>query len=526
MKNKKYPYYFSPEMTTMQDLLNFCVKTYPDKTAFHYLEKKCEIKKTYKNFYDDVAALCLYLKGKKYNRTHIAIVGENSYKWLVAYFAIINSNNVAVPLDKELDDESLNSLITESDSTVVIYSENYADIQFKEELELINMGNFEEIFDSSKNKIFSPDSFYNDFPLDPDATAVIVYTSGTTATPKGAMLTHRGLSCDAANTQRNSTVPDSSILVLPLFHTYAIILAISVPMLVGASIFINKSMRTLMSDIELSKPKYIAMVPLMLEIFYKKINESLYKSGNFEKVQKLRTLSNAIRKIGIDKRRVFFAKILAAFGGNLELIAVGGAPINSTHVSTLTDYGIQVLAGYGTTECSPIVSSVRNKHYNPASSGTVIPNVHARIVDGELQIKGPIVFSGYYKNEEATKAVFDGEWYKTGDLAKIEDDYLFITGRCKNMIVLSNGKNISPERLELLIQNNCNNIGEVIVYNKGDVLFAETFIPDCSEELKNNIRADLTALNKTLPLYQQISEIIFRDEDFEKTTTKKIKRKY
>lgn len=525
MKNKIYPYYDAPELKNLQDLVRYCAETYGEKTAFHFLTKKTEIKKSYKTFYEDVAALCNYFVENGYNRTHIALLGENSYQWLVSYFAIVNSNNVVVPLDKEMSASELSSIVKKSDSSLLIYSDDYEEeAVVNENIRLINMNSLADIISRNKTVETSDINFFKYISIDNDAVCAIVYTSGTTSEPKGVMLSHKNIASDAVSTLRNSIVPDCSMLVLPLHHTYAIILAISVPMLVGSSIFINKSLRTLMSDISFCKPKYMAVVPLMLEVFYKKIKESLKNNGKEDIINKLLTVSKILRLVGLDLRKLFFSKIVDAFGGRLELIAVGGAPINGKIVTALTDFGIQVLGGYGTTECSPIVSSVRNKHFSPESSGSVIPDVQARIVENELQIKGDIVFLGYYKDEEATKQVFDGEWYKTGDIASFEDGFLFIKGRCKNVIVLSNGENISPESLEVILQDNIPEIDEVIVYNQDDTIIAEIYVSSGETEIKSVINDGIEKLNKTLPSYKQIDQILFRDNEFEKTTTKKIKR--
>ncbi len=527
MKNAEYPYYDSLKLNNLQELITCCYERYGEKVVFHYLKRDTEIKKSYKVFFEDVAALCNYFIKNGYNRTHIALLGENSYEWLVSYFAIVNSNNIVVPLDKEMSSESLSEIVRRSDTTVLIHSNDYKEeAEINKDIKLINMVSLYEIINENKTSMCSEVSYYKNIQIDNDAICAIVYTSGTTSEPKGVMLSHKNIALDAVYTQMNSTVPDSSILVLPLHHTYAIILAIAVPILVGSSIFINKSLRTLMSDISYCKPKYIAVVPLMLEVFYKKIMEGLKKSGKEETINNILKVSKFLRKVGLDLRRKFFSKIIDAFGGRLELIAVGGAPINEKIVTALTDFGIQVLGGYGTTECSPIISSVRNKHFNPGSAGIVIPNVRVRLVDNEIQVKGDIVFSGYYKDERATRNAFDGDWYKTGDLGYFENGFLFINGRSKNLIVLSNGENISPEGLELLLQNNIPEIEEVLVYNEDDIIVAELYIPTVASETKTKIRKEIDYINREFPTYKQISKVIFREKEFEKTTTKKIKRTY
>lgn len=525
MKNKTYPFHDVPSIKNMQELITYCANTYGDKTAFHFLKKDVEIIKSYKDFFEDVAALSTYFINKGYKRTHIALLGENSYEWIVSFFAIVNSNNIVVPLDKEMSVEELSSIVKNSDASVIIFSPDYEEeAVFNKAVDLINMTSIPGIIEKSKISDLALRSFFDSVEIDNDAVCSIFYTSGTTSEPKGVMLSHKNIVSDAVYSAMNSRIPDTSILVLPLHHTYALTIAINLPLIYGTSIFINKSLRNLMSDISYCKPGYIAVVPLMLEVFYKKIIASLEEKKKLKTVNSLLGLRKLLNIFDFEVRRKIFSGIIDAFGGNLRLIAVGGAPINGTIVDTFICFGINVSSGYGTSECSPIVSFVRDKHYNPYSSGSVLPGIETRIVNNELQVKGDIVFIGYYKDEKATKEVFDNEWYKTGDLAYIEDNFLFITGRSKNLIVLSNGENISPESLELMLHDSIPEIEEVVVYNQQDTIIAEIYVSELTCELKEKINSDIENFNKTQPVYRQIRKVLFRENEFEKTTTKKIKR--
>jgi len=525
MKNKEYPYYSAPDLKNLQQLISYCADTYGEKTAFHFMSKKKEIKKSYKDFFEDITAFSRYLISKGYKRTHIALLGENSYEWLVSYFAIVNSDNVVVPLDKEMRAAELSSIVKSSDSSVIIFSPDYEEeAVFNEGLDFINMNSLRSIIEENTSKETSSINFFDGIEIDNEAVCAIVYTSGTTSEPKGVMLNHKNIVSDAVYSAMNSRIPDTSVLVLPLHHTYAITIAINLPLIYGTSIFINQSLRNLMSDIAYCKPGYIAVVPLMLEIFYKKIIASLEEKKKLKTVNHLLNLRKFLNVLDLETRRKIFSGIIDAFGGNLRLIAVGGAPINGAIVDTFICFGINVSSGYGTSECSPIVSFVRDKHYSPYSSGTVLPGVETRIVDKELQIKGDIVFLGYYKDEKATKEVFSDGWYKTGDLAYMKENFLFITGRLNNLIVLSNGENISPESMEMMLHDNIPEIEDVIVYSIDNAIVAEIYISSPTPEIKDKVNNDIDKLNKTLPVYKQITKIIFRETEFEKTTTKKIKR--
>ncbi len=525
MKNKNYPLYSVPEFVNLKDFVEYCGIEFANRVAFRWLKKKQEVSRTYKEFKEDVEALGTYFISKGYNRTHIAVIGENSYAWIVTYFATVNSNNVIVPLDKEASVDDLKYLVEKSDTEVIVHSDDYMEEAKATGCQnLINMRDFDTIITEGKEFIADGNNLYKEVTIDKNALCTLVYTSGTTSEPKGVMLCHKNISSDTIATSKSILVPDSSMLVLPLNHTYAIIAAVTVPLLVGSSIFINKSLKNLMTDMKFCKPKFIALVPLMMDTFYKKIIEKLRSTNKENVINKLLVISKVLCKAGIDLRRKFFVKILESFGGNLELIAVGGAPINENTVAGLTDFGITVVGGYGTSECSPLVSAARNKQYCPDSAGGVFSGVEVRIVNSEIQVKGDIVFLGYYKNPQATEEAFDGEWYKTGDLGELKDGLLYITGRCKNLIVLSNGENISPESMEMLLINNIPEIEEVVVYSQSDTIIAEIYLSNDDSEMEKTIYAGIEELNKKLPIYKQISKTIFRNVPFEKTTTKKIKR--
>lgn len=522
MKNQTYPFYNTPDLKNMQDLLSYCFVTFGDKTAFSFLKKNIEINKSYKNFFEDVAALCCYFIHSGFKRTHIALLGENSYEWLVSYFAIVNSNNVVVPLDKEMSVTELSSIVKRSDSAVLIYSEDYEEeASTFEDIKLINMNSFDGIKDKFKTDDCSERSFYEKIDIKNDAMCTIVYTSGTTAEPKGVMLSHKNIVSDTIATSKSVRVLDPSLLTLPLHHTYGFVASITIPMLIGSSIFINSSTRNLLRDIKYYKPEYIAVVPLIAEVIYKKIWENAKNNGKEKFLKTLVYISDKLCKVGIDIRRKIFSSVIEGLGGNLKIIVIGGAPIDPECVKGFNSFGIKALGGYGITECSPVVSTIRNEHYCPESVGTIHPGVNVRIVDGEIQVKGDTVFLGYYKNPTETEKAFDEKWFKTGDIGEIKDGFLYVTGRIKNLIILSNGKNISPEELEYYLKSNIPEINEVIVYSKEESIVAEIYAEGDKKEI---IEARIYELNKNQPVYKQIKQVDFRNTEFEKTTTKKIKR--
>ena len=527
MKNDNYPYYKVGEPTDLKDLINYCADTFGDKTSFWYKKKGEEIKISYKQLQADIDAFGTYLHSKGYRNAHIAVMGENSYEWIVSYFAIVNGDNVVVPIDKEANAEDVKFQLNKSDTTLFIHSNTYKDVAEFCGIENINMKIFDDFLDEGKKLLESGDNSFITTTIDKEKLCAIVFTSGTTSEPKGVMLNHRNLMTDAIISLKNLLVPEGTVALLPFYHTFGFMACVICQMLLGHYVYINTSLKRAFDDIKHAQPKHVSVVPMLLVAIYDKIWNNVRNQGKENLFKTMIKISNVLLKVGIDIRRVAFKQVFEAFGGNLEMLITGGSAIDEKYIKGFRDIGIKVTNGYGITECSPIVATMRNEHYAPASVGAIHPELEGRVVDGEVQIKGPTVFMGYYKNEEATAEAFDGEWFKTGDLGSIDEDgLLYITGRKKNLIILSNGKNVVPEELESLIMNSIPEVKEVLVYGKNDSVTAEIFCDEEAENEESIIKYKIDMLNKDLPSYKQISSLKFRDTEFPKTTTKKIKRNY
>lgn len=524
-KNKIYPYYDAPLINDLRELVEYCVNTHSEKVAFHWLENKNEKFKTYKEVNDDITALGEYFINQGYKGKHIAVIGENSYNWIITYFATVNSGNVIVPIDKECTKEDVKYFVEQGDAEILVHSDDYTEeAEFSSCPLLINMKKFDEILAKGRELLVSGKKEFKNLEIDRNKMCTLVFTSGTTAEPKGVMLSQRNIGTNSISVVKSVKLPDSALLMLPLNHTYGVIATTSA-MVSGCKIFINSSLRRLAEDVKYAKPKYIPTVPLVGEVFYKNIWSAIRASGKESLIKKMVPISNGLRKMGIDIRRKVFKQIIDGLGGELELIVTGGAPNHEESIVGLTSFGIQVVACYGISECSPSVSSMRNDHYDPASVGNSLYNVEIKLSEeNEIMVKGTGVFLGYYKNEEATKAVMEDGWFKTGDIGELRDGFLYVTGRMKNLIVLSNGKNVSPEELEKEIIKNVSNINEVIVYANGDEIIAEIYVAEATDEMKETIKNEIFALNRSLPAFKHIANVIFRNSEFEKTTTKKIKR--
>lgn len=520
MKNKKYALYEVPQPDSFDRLLRYGAQNYADKTAFWYADGGETVRISYARLQKDVRALALYLHNAGLSRMQIGILGENSYEWIVAYFAIVLSDNVVIPVDKELPAEDIAAVLKRGDAKALFYSSAYSEeAAANTDLLLIDMKTVAEICGTPQLE----------YPLATDIRAMctLAFTSGTTGEPKGVMLSQYGLMKDAVTSSQNLLVPEGSVLVLPLYHTFGFMSGVLCQLLKGYPVYINTSIRRVLSDIRFAAPRHICAVPLLLQVLYDQIWNNIRKSGKEETVRKLLKYSNSLLLEGKDVRRKLFKEVLEGLGGSLEMLVTGGAPVDPRLVEGFRELGIQVITGYGITECSPIVATMRNRHYRPDAAGTVHPESEVRIVEGEIQIRGPIVFLGYYKDAEATKAAFDGEWFRTGDIGYLDDEgLLHVTGRIKNLIILANGKNVAAEELEAKLRQQIEEIAEVVIYEDGKQIAAEIYADPDKPDAENKIMQKIHALNQKLPQYKRIAKTVFRPVEFLKTTTKKIIRNH
>lgn len=551
MDFKSAPY---DSITNMREFVEFCTEQHGDKTAFRYFENKAVRDISFRQFHDDAAALAGWLLRQGYHGKRIALYGENSYPWLVSHFAITTSGNIAVPIDRNLQPEDVKKLVAMSGSAAFIYSRIFAAkaAEFKiEGLRLICMDELPELMkqgaagnsaaeNAAAGNIAAENSADGNaagtepgsVSISPDDAAAIVYTSGTTGISKGVMLTHRNLIMNARASADAAHIEGGNVMVLPLHHMLAFTTGVTAVMLYGYSIYINDSIRHISRDLQLAKPQHTVLVPMIVEGLYKTIWRTAEKNGQVKKLRFGLTLSNAASKVGIDLRKKLFKEVLSALGGNLETIVCGGAALDEKYIRGFHDLGVEVINGYGITECSPVVAVNRLGNIRANTVGQALFCNEIRIGNpgedgiGEIEVHGSNVMKGYLDQPEITAQSFDGGWFRTGDLGRIDKDgFLFITGRIKNLIILKNGENISPEEIEEKLYR-ITGVKECLVSGENEQIVAEIF-PDADvPDARTSIEEEIRKMNKGVPSYKQIADIRFRDTEFEKTTTQKIRRKY
>ena len=528
------------KIKTLKEIIVYGTKKGQDKRQFIYLNDKKEPEEcTFNSTWEQIISLGTYmysqgLDGKK----KIAILSENSYQWIVSFYSILVGGNIAVPMDIKLSVEDIVSQLVRGECDGIVYSkkcEKFADA-VKENPDskvrvFMCIDDYPEYKAQGKAIYDGGNHAFEDAPVDPEDLACIVYTSGTTGLSKGVMLSHKNVTADVVASCSIQT-GRQAIGFLPLNHTFCWVGALFSGYLLAEWGYICDSLKDIEKDIQTYHPHNFSAVPLVVTTIYDKIWRKAKKRGQDKKLEMGLKISRFLMKMGIDRRRKLFKEIIDGLGGELEFIICGGANLDPKYEQGMYDFGIQILNGYGMTECSPAVTVNTPYDFKFGSCGKPIPCCEIKIVDpdefgvGELYVRGDNVMVGYYNDPEATAEVFDGEWLKTGDYCRIDDEgYLFYVGRKKNLIVLTNGKNVSPEEIEdklICIDY----VSEVLVYQEDDRITAEFFLneedyPDARDRLKDDVRR----VNDSMPVFKRVTKTKIRDTEFEKTTTMKIERK-
>ncbi len=570
--SKKKIKYEAKDYQTIKEIFDEVTTKFQDRPfileKFDHKEPFTEI--SYGQFRKDVIGLgtgLIKILNQKDKR--VVIIGENTYHWYVSYIAMLCGVGIAVPVDKELPANEIENVVKRSKASAIIYSTKKKEIIKKIKDNLPEVEYFIEMNENSGidgrdvganyvieqgNRIVeSGDSTLMDITIDPEEFKVLIFTSGTTSKAKGVMINNKNLSqnVNVVGAYVYINEQDRFFSVLPLHHTYESSIGFLLPMSVGASIAICEGLKYIVPNLQETKPSIMLTVPLLVENLYKKINANIVKSKKDKLVKSMIHLTNALKGVNLDIKRKVFKEIYENLGGNIRIIVSAAAPIDPKVGKWVQDIGISFLQGYGLTETAPIAALTPEFDPRVGSAGKAVTcaklkiNHPNEVGEGEVFIKSDTLMLGYYEDEAATNEVvheIDGErWFNSGDVGYLDEDgYLFITGRSKNVIVTQNGKNIYPEEIELLL-GKIEEIKECMVYGKEEegskeLLISVKVIPDyekieekhakdlSEEEIHKIIWEEIKKVNKKLTSYKAIKNLEIKKDEFEKTTTMKIKR--
>lgn len=569
-RKKNYPLYETTKFSNLREMTENVADRYPDKIAFSYKKNPSDkeiLHYTYEEGRAYVRALATEFLSMGLTGKTVAIIGEASPEWAFSYFALMSMGAITVPIDKELPAPDMASILATAECAAAVYSTVAAKKVWEAKASLPLLATMVEIGDkisegaislesvraAGNEKYLAGDRSYYEYEIDNDALASIVFTSGTTGKGKGVMLTSKNICSDMEQGMYNFQITERTMCVLPPHHTFGSTVNFVGHYAQGCEIYISAGIRYIMNELATFRPTHLVLVPLFVETFYKRIMTGIEKQGKLKLVKTMIKISNALRRVGIDLRKKLFGTILKNFGGELEMIICGGAALNQDIIDFFESIGVVILNGYGITECAPLISCNRNEYRKKGSVGMPIIGGHVKIADpdengeGEICYQGPNRMIGYFKNEEATAAAFDEEGYfRTGDYGKVvveknpisghEDQWIYITGRLKNLIIFSNGKNVYPEEIETDIQG-VYGVGEVVVYageSKSDpskeIIVAEIY-PDSEALAMHNITDAQTyfedavkEINKKNVSYKHVGKVKLRAEEFPKNTSRKITR--
>ena len=570
-KNKNYPIYKTTFIDDMRSLVEEAAQNFPDRTAMSYKDKPSDktVKKvSFPQWRDDVRHLGTALIDKGLREENIAIVGENSYGWCCSFFAVMAIGSVTVPVDKELPIQDIDGIISATGAKAVIFGKTAEDkikellqngglksaellvsIEPKSSIDEALLGGrtlttVNELEDKGAELYSNGDNSYYDYKIDVNRLASIVFTSGTTGKGKGVMLSQANICLDMTLGMYNFDITRKTLHVLPPHHTFGSTVNYVGHLSQGCEVYISSGLKHVSDEIREQQPSHLILVPAFLEVMNRKIWTTARKTGKEGLLKAMMKVSDCLRKVGIDLRKKLFSSVLSAFGGKLELVICGGAKLDEDIIKTFDSLGITILNGYGITECAPLISANRNKYRKPGSVGTPILACRVKIDnpdengEGEICVKGPNVMLGYYNNPEATAEVFDKDgFFHTGDYGRLDEEgWIYITGRKKNLIILSNGKNVYPEEIEADLQK-VEGVNEVVVYagesrlNKDKITIVAEIFPD-ADLLKDKGVTDFQAyfeeqvkiLNGKMAPYKAVKTVKLRDVEFQKNTSRKITR--
>lgn len=564
--SKKYKdaYYPVRTVTDLKDMINSCAELFSDHAA--YLKKNTPggkyVPVSYRELKDDIDAFGTALIDLGLKDRHVGVIGETRYEWIVGHLGVANGTGIVVPLDKELPLSELSNLCQRADLSAVIYSgkveksilkaiEGIDSVEY-----IISMDaqesdedrlSFHELLERGRKLLAAGERSFIDAKIDPEAMSVLLFTSGTTGLAKGVMISHKNIVSNVMNMSMYVKVyeDDVSLSILPIHHTYEFTCNHMTVLFQGGTIALCEGLKYIVKNMEECQATILIGVPLVFEMMNKRVWKQAEKTGKAEKLKKGIAVAKKLDKFNIKSMRKLFKDVHNAFGGHMRMFISGAAAIDPEIIDNFNSMGINMFQGYGMTENCPIIAVHRDRYHDSASVGPAMPNTEIRIADpdedgiGEIVTKSDSVMLGYYKDPAETAKVLKDGWLYTGDYGYLDErGFLFVTGRKKNVIVTKNGKNIFPEEVEYYLGRS-QYISEVVVEGAeqpdGELIVTAHIMPDREtiseqigdlndEQMRKLFKKIIDDTNEQMSSYKRVKRFVIRDEEFEKTSTKKIKR--
>ena len=515
-------------LADLQEFVFEINKLYKDRIAYRYIVSDKIVDKTFADLGKDVFAVATWLKNYGMRGEKIAIIGKTSYPWIVTFLASAVSGNIVIPIDKMLPKEEILHLIKEGGARIVFLDEEF-EPWMKEIREIVGENGdvysfsgttFREMLRTEREKLAK---------VKPEDPCLLLFTSGTTGTGKGVLISHKNVVANINEIYRMDYPKDVDgdpvvMSVLPIYHTFELTVGNLGILYTGTTICINDKLENVVENLKRFKPSVMVVVPAIAEMIYKKIMEAVSSSKYKKKVKFAKRLDSTLSKVNIDAKRSLYKSIYDAFGGKLTTIVVGGSALRPEIAKTLDEFGFHIYQGYGMTECAPLIAANYPGNDRIGSVGKPVSYMNVKIINEEIVLRGDGVMLSYYNNPEENEKAFVNGWFKTGDLGYIDNEgYLYITGRAKNLIILDNGKNIYPEEIESYLLK-IPSVKDAFVYEDHGKISALIVPESMKENTIRSIKSGIRDLNEKVPAYKRVVGLSFRPSDLPKTTTLKTKR--